>query len=129
LIDASFELLRGRWAEGEKIPQNCAENQQRDDVRAAHRDCGLWIADCELKEIDISGRTDISPQSEIANPQFFLPPLAVCRGHLTQEFKFIEAFASPFRHCAERIFSNMDRQTGFLAQKLVKAPQQRAAAC
>ena len=71
----------------------------------------------------------MNPQSEIGNPQFFLPPLAVCRGHLTQEFKFIEAFASPFRHCAERIFSNMDRQTCFLAQKLVKAPQQRAAAC
>jgi hypothetical protein len=30
-----------------------------------------------LKEIDISRRTDINPQSEIANPQLHLPPLAI----------------------------------------------------
>jgi hypothetical protein len=87
------------------------------------------MAVCGLGKIDICGSTDISPQFEIGQPQFFLPPLAVCRGHLTQEFKFIEAFAGPFRHCTERIFSNMDRQTSFLAQKLVKAPQQRTATC
>src|SRR5207247_9196983 len=62
-------------------------------------------------------------------PQLFLPPLTICRGHLTQKFKFIEAFAGPLCHCAERIFSNMDRQTRFLAQKLVEPSQQRSSAC
>src|SRR5438034_11648912 len=66
-------------------------------------------------------------QSAIENRKS-LPPLAICRGHLTQKFKFIEAFASPLRHRAKWIFSNVDRQTCFLTQKLVKAPQQRTSA-
>src|SRR5260370_36920781 len=56
------------------------------------------------------------------------PPLAVRRGDLTQKLEFIEAFACSFRHRAERIFSNMDRQTRLFAQKLVETAQQRAAA-
>ena len=60
-----------------------AENQQGDDIGATHRKCGLQIVNRGLKNADIGGRIDISPQSEIANPQFFLPPLAICRGHLT----------------------------------------------
>src|SRR5205814_6763915 len=114
LIDARLELLRGRRAKAEKVSQNCAENQQRDDVRAAHP-CGMGFQPMFKHRLEADATC--------------LPPLAVRRGHLTQEFKFIEAFAGPFSHCAERIFSNMDRQTCFLAQKLVKAPQQRAAAC
>jgi hypothetical protein len=47
---------------------------------------------------------------------------------LTQKFKFIEAFARSFRHGAQRIFSHMDRQTGFLAQKFIEAALERAAA-
>src|SRR2546425_1001227 len=70
-------------------------------------------------------------RSEVERPRNpeLLPPLAICRSHLTQKFKFIEAFASPLRNRAERIFSNMDRQTCFLAQKLVEPPEQCAAAC
>ena len=63
-----------------------------------------------------------------ANPQSS-PPLAIRRGDLTQKLEFIEAFACSFRHRAERIFSNMDRQTRLFAQKLVETAQQRAAAC
>src|SRR5262249_42299114 len=85
--------------------------------------------DCGSKAIEISGKTETNPQSAADNSQLCLPPLAICRGHLTQKFKFIEAFARPLRHCAERIFSNMDRQTCFLAQKLVETAQQCAAAC
>ena len=46
---------------------------------------------------------------------------------MTQKFKFIEALARPFRYGAERIFRNMDRQTGLFAQKLVESAQERAA--
>src|SRR5207253_7215146 len=114
--------------EGEKISENSAENQQRDDVRTAHGDCGLRIADCGLCNPPRLIAA-FNPQSKIRNPQWILPPLAICRGHLTQKFKFIEAFASPLGHRAKWIFSNMDRQTCFLAQKLIKAPQQCASAC
>src|SRR2546430_9314593 len=45
LIHACLELLRRLRAEAEKVPQNCAKNQQRDNICAAHRDCGLRTAD------------------------------------------------------------------------------------
>src|SRR6267378_3365708 len=56
-------------------------------------------------------------------------PLAICRSHLTQKFKFIQTFARSFGHGAQRIFRNMDRQTGLLAQKFIETAQERAAAC
>src|SRR2546430_16419641 len=90
LIHACLELLRRLRAEAEKVPQNCAKNQQRDNICAAHRDCGLRTADCRLKGIDVSGKRQINPQSEtstsgrehakafgVANPQSFLPPLPI----------------------------------------------------
>src|SRR5260370_910441 len=67
--------------------------------------------------------------SKTRNQILIFPPLAICRSHLTQKFKFIEAFASSLRYRAERIFRNMDRQTCFLAQKLVEPTEQCAAAC
>jgi hypothetical protein len=48
---------------------------------------------------------------------------------LAQKFKFIEALACPFRHRAQGIFRNVDRQPGFLAQKFIEAAQQCAATC
>src|ERR1700694_3087999 len=54
-------------------------------------------------------------------------PWPICSGHLTQKFKFIEAFARSFGYRTERIFRNMDRQTGFLAQKFIESAQERAA--
>ena len=57
-----------------------------------------------------------------------LAPLPIGGSDLTEEFDFIEAFASPFRHGAERIFCNMDRQARLFAQKLIEAAEQRAAA-
>ncbi len=80
-------------------------------------------AECGLKKIDFSRRGPINPQSEIANPRLLLAPLAIRRGDLTQKLKFIEAFACPLRHCAEWIFSYVDRQPCFLAQKFVEAAQ------
>src|SRR5213592_4372630 len=56
-------------------------------------------------------------------------PLAICRSHLTQKFKFIQTFARSFGHGAERIFRNMDRQTSLLAQKFVEPTQERPPAC
>jgi len=38
-----------------------------------------------------------------------LAPISIRGGHLTQKFKFIEAFAGSFRDRAERIFGNVDR--------------------
>src|SRR5205085_12366833 len=56
-------------------------------------------------------------------------PLANCRSHLTQKFKFIQTFARSFGHGTERICRNMDRQTSLLAQKFIETAQERAAAC
>src|ERR1700736_4568221 len=81
-------------------------------------------ADQRLRIAEGKGSTSTAdnkffPQSEIRNP-ISLAPLAVGRGHLTQKFNFIEAFACSFRHRAQRILRNMDRQTCFLAQKFVE---------
>src|SRR5213078_4702426 len=59
--------------------KNGAENQQRDDVCATHHRFGSQIS-----------KTVSPARTEFRN---LLPPLAICRGDLTQKFKFIEAFA------------------------------------
>jgi hypothetical protein len=56
------------------------------------------------------------------------PPRPIGRGNLTQKFKFIEAFTRPFGHGTERVFRNMDRQTGLFAQKLIESTEEGAAA-
>src|SRR5439155_20855855 len=120
LIYHGLKLPSTHRAEAEKKSDKRAKNQQRDDVCATHSASGLQIVNCGLCNPPRLIAA-FNPQSKIRNPQWILPPLAICRGHLTQKFKFIEAFASPFRHRTERIFSDMDRQTCFLAQELVKA--------
>src|SRR5207244_12727413 len=57
-----------------------------------------------------------------------LAPVAIARGHLTQKFKFIEAFAGSFRDGAQGIFGHVDRETSLFAQKFVEAAEERAAA-
>ena len=68
LVHARLELLRRLRPEAEKIPQNSAKDQQRDNTCTAHVDSGLQIARLDLIEIEISGRTEVNPQSEIVNP-------------------------------------------------------------
>ena len=46
--------------------------------------------------------------------------------NLTQHLDFLEHFAGAFRHGAEGVLGDMDRQARFLTEKAVEAPQQGA---
>ena len=121
LINARLEFSCRVRAKTQEVTENGPEDQQRDDARAIHR--ALSIVDLALREFTRANR-----KSKIENRKWSAP-LAICRSHLTQKFKFIQTFARSFGHGAERIFRNMDRQTSLLAQKFIETAQERAAAC
>src|SRR5205807_3072662 len=107
LVNAGLKFPGGVRAEAQKVTENGAEYQQRNDAGATHR--------------------EENSKLEIRNSKLMSAPLAICRSHLTQKFKFIQTFARAFGHRAQRIFGNMDRQTSLLAQKFIEPAQQRAA--
>src|SRR5437588_6999605 len=121
LINARLKFTRRVRAKTQEVTKNGPENQQCDDARTTHRD--LLIVDLALREFSHANR-----KSKMENRKWSAP-LAICRSHLTQKFKFIQTFASSFGYGTERIFRNMDRQTSLLAQKFIETAQERAAAC
>src|ERR1051325_1411182 len=49
-------------------------------------------------------------------------------GHLLEQVQLVEHLAGSQRHAGERILALRDRQVRFLAQEMIEAAQQRAAA-
>src|SRR4030095_7109377 len=76
-IYTSLEFLRGLRTEAEEIPQDGAENQQRDDVCAAHWNCRLPIADCRLATRQLTGRRLTSFSGSAFRCLLLLAPLAI----------------------------------------------------
>ena len=62
--------------------------------------------------------------SEIRNS--LLPPLAIGRRNLAEEFDFVQAFPGAFRHRAQWIFRDVHWQAGLFAQEPIEPAQERA---
>src|SRR5438270_718543 len=114
LINARLKFARCVRAETQEVAENGPEDQERNNAGPAHCDTGCRIPDTGQEKV--TGESKFFPVSAFRFP-LLSAPLAICRSHLTQKFKFIETFARSFRHGAQRICRNMDRQTSFLAQK------------
>jgi hypothetical protein len=108
LINTRLKFSRRVRAETQKVTENGPENQERDDAGATHRQGNSKFENC---------------QSGSDRSSKLLAPLAICRSHLTQKFKFIQTFARAFGHGTERIFRDMDRQASLLAQKFIEPAQ------
>src|SRR5205807_304292 len=71
LVKSRLKLARALRAKAEEISQDRRENDQRDNARAVHRDCGLRNAEC-----GVTARLGCIPHSTIRNPNS-LSPIAI----------------------------------------------------